>query len=91
MTRRTGRVFDASGQPVAGAVVAVASGTAPTPEIGIRTGSNGQFMVALPPGTFQLEARTSTGAVGRVEVSGGPGEEGEEIVIRLNETGQHPG
>jgi hypothetical protein len=91
MTRRTGRVLDASGQPVSGAVVAVASGTAPTPEIGIRTGSDGRFMVALPPGTFQLEARAPNGAAGRVEVSVRPGEEGEEIDIRLNETGQHPG
>jgi hypothetical protein len=96
ITRRTGRVLDASGQPVSGAVVAVASGTAPTPEIGIRTRSDGRFTVALPPGTFQLEARTPEGAVGRLEVSSEPGEEGEEgeeIVIRLGktETDQPPG
>jgi hypothetical protein len=88
MTRRAGRVLDASGQPVSGAVVAVVSGTAPTPEIGIRTGSDGRFAVALPAGTFQLEARTADGAAGRLEVSGGPG---EEIVIRLDTAGQHPG
>jgi hypothetical protein len=86
MTRRAGRVLDASGQRVPGAIVAVVSGTGPTPEIGIRTGPDGQFVVALPPGTFQLEARTPSGGVGRLEVEGGPG---EEIVIRLRDAGQH--
>lgn len=62
-------------------MVAVASGTAPTPEIGIRTGPEGRFIVALPAGTFRLQAHAS-GGTGSIDVEGGPG---EEIVIRLRE------
>jgi hypothetical protein len=79
---RIGRVLDAAGEPVEGAIVAVASGTAPTPEIGIRTGPQGRFVVALPAGTFRLQARAASG-VGGVDVEGGPG---EEIVIRLDQS-----
>jgi hypothetical protein len=80
-TRRIGRVLDANGQPVEGAIVAIVSGTAPTPEIGIRTGPQGRFMVALPAGTFQLQARADFG-VGGAEVEGGVG---DEILIRLDQ------
>ena len=76
---RAGRVLDATGQPVAGAVVAVVSGTAPTPEIGIRTGADGRFRVALPAGKFRLQAHAA-GQAGEVEVQGGAG---EEILIRV--------
>jgi hypothetical protein len=77
--RRVGKVVDADGQPVVGALVAVVSGTAPTPEIGIRSGAEGRFVVALPAGTFTLEAREGI-RTGRVEVEGGSG---EDIAIRL--------
>jgi len=73
-------VVDASGQPVRGAIVVVVSGTAPTPEVGIRTDENGRFIVALPAGTFHLQARAKTDT-GSVNVEGG--EETGEIVIRL--------
>jgi hypothetical protein len=54
--RRSGRVVRADGSPVAGALVAVTAGTAPTPEIAIRTDAEGCFSVALPDGRFTLEA-----------------------------------
>lgn len=76
---RAGRVLDASGRPVAGAVVAVVSGTAPTPEIGIRSGADGRFTVALPAGKFRLQAHAG-GQAGAVEVEG---DGGEEIVIQI--------
>jgi hypothetical protein len=56
------------GAPVAGALVAVVSGTAPTPEIGIRCDTEGRFRVALPPGRFRLTARAPDGALGSTEV-----------------------
>ena len=70
----------ADGKPVAGAIVAVAWGTAPTPEIGIVTGDDGGFMVALPPGRFRLQANAE-GKSGQaeVEVDGEP----PRIEIRL--------
>ena len=85
VARRIGRVLNAAGEPVEGAIVAVASGTAPTPEIGIRTGPQGRFFIALPVGTFRLQARAASG-VGGIDVEGGPG---EEIVIRLHESNNH--
>lgn len=57
MTRLVeGRVIDSAGQPVPGAMVMVASGTAPTPEIAQRSDGDGRFRVALPDGSFRLEA-----------------------------------
>lgn len=79
---RRGRVVDAGGKPVGGALVAVVSGTAATPEIGHRTTGEGVFQVALPEGSFRLQAVAASGATGTVEVEGG---EGGEIVIRIKE------
>jgi hypothetical protein len=73
-------VVDAGGQPVAGAAVAVAWGTAPTPEIARTTDAEGRFRVGLPPGRFRIDAAAPDGRRGRVEVDGGPG---GEIVIRV--------
>jgi hypothetical protein len=78
---RKGRVVDAAGNPVAGALVAVVWGTVATPDIGRRTNQEGAFQVGLPPGQFRIRAFTEQ-AAGEVEVEGG---EGEEIVISLLE------
>lgn len=77
---RSGRVVDAAGRPVPGALVSVVWGTAPTPEIARCTNASGAFHVGLPPGRFRLEATTASGT-GQVEVEGGPG---EEIVICMS-------
>lgn len=77
---RTGRVVDAAGRPIQGALVSVVWGTAPTPEIARRTDATGAFHVGLPPGRFRLEAATAS-EIGHVEVEGGMG---EEIVIRVS-------
>ena len=78
---RRGRVVDTSGQPVAGALVSVVWGTAPTPEIGRRTDQAGAFQVALPDGRFRLRAKVPDGRSGEVEVQGGAG---GEIEIRVD-------
>ena len=79
MARRLGRVLRADGSPASGALVAVASGDAPTPEIGIRADAEGWFHLALPEGRFVVEAHAG-GAKGRAEVDGAAD---EEIVLRL--------
>ena len=78
---RHGKVVDGDAHGVAGALVSVVWGTAPTPEIGRRTGHDGTFQVGLPPGTFRLNAVAESGFAGQVEVEGG---EGGEIVIRIH-------
>lgn len=78
---RFGRVVDSESNGVAGALVSVMWGTAPTPEIGRRTDDGGAFHVGLPKGLFRLQAVTESGSAGEVEVEGG---EGGEIVIRID-------
>ncbi len=63
-----GRVRWDDGTGVAGALVSVASGTAPTPEIAIRCDADGAFRIALPGGTFQIEASAEDGTKARVDV-----------------------
>lgn len=78
-TLRRGRVVDADGRPVAGALVAVVWGTAPTRDIGRRTNGEGAFQVGLEPGRYRIQA-TAQGASGEVEVEGG---DGGEIIIQI--------
>ena len=78
---RHGRVVDSNGQPVAGALVAVAWGTGPTPEIAIRTDETGAFRIGLPPGRYRLQAVTESSGSGQTETEGG---EGGEIVIKVD-------
>jgi hypothetical protein len=63
-----GRVRWEDGAPAPGAMVAVASGTAPTPEIAIRANAAGEFGIALPCGKFIIEAHGPEGAKGAAEV-----------------------
>ena len=71
--RREVVVIDAAGRPVSGAIVEVALGTAPTPEVGHVTDAQGQLRLTLPPGRFTLRAVTHDGSRGEVEVAGGEG------------------
>lgn len=80
-----GRVVDAAGRPVAGALVAVVWGTAPTRDIGRRTNEEGAFQVGLGPGRYRIQA-VATGGAGEAEVEGG---QGGEIVIQIRP--QKPG
>jgi hypothetical protein len=64
---RPGRVLRPDNTPVAGALVWVEAGSAPTPEIAIRSDGAGRFMIALPAGRFRLAARAPDGAMGSAE------------------------
>ena len=66
-----GRVVGANGAGAASALVFVARGTAPTPEIAIRCDKEGRFRLALPPGRFVIEAQSAEGAIGSLEIETG--------------------
>jgi hypothetical protein len=74
---------DAQRRPVSNAFVVVEEGTAPTPEIGIVTGEEGQFWLALPEGRFRVAARTEDGEFGWCELD--TSDEITEIVIQVAE------
>jgi protocatechuate 3,4-dioxygenase beta subunit len=76
-----GRVTDRHGAGVANALVYVAQGTAGTPEIAVKCDHAGHFRLALPPGHFQIEARSITGAVGSTEIEVSKGDERIAIII----------
>lgn len=67
----TGRVVRQNGRPAAGAFVWVASGTGPTPEIAVVCDEEGRFRLALPPGRFEIRARSVEGKEGRIETTAG--------------------
>lgn len=54
--------------PVAGALVTVEHGTAPTPEIALKTNADGMCRLALPPGRFTVAAFFD-GRAGRIDVA----------------------
>ena len=74
----------ADGRAAGGALVWVESGTAPTPEIGIRADWQGGFRVALPAGRFTLCATAPDGSAGAATHCL-DGEPGEPLVITLGE------
>jgi hypothetical protein len=53
---RSGRVIDAGGAPVPGALVTIVESTVPMPEIALVCDSDGRFTLRLPPGRFTLRA-----------------------------------
>ncbi|WP_105370794.1 carboxypeptidase-like regulatory domain-containing protein [Neorhizobium huautlense] len=67
----TGRVVHHNGRPAAGAFVWVATGTAPTPEIAVVSDEKGYFRLALPPGHFEIRARSEGGQEGKAEATAG--------------------
>ena len=77
----SGRVVSREGGGVAHALVAVARGTAPTPEIGIGCDADGYFGIALPPGRYVLEARAPDGRIGRVTITTGFERQELEIAV----------
>jgi hypothetical protein len=78
-----GRVTNSRGSGLGKALVYVARGTAGTPEIAVKCDDTGHFRLALPPGHFQIEARSVEGAVGSTEVD--VTNDIEEIAIVIDE------
>jgi hypothetical protein len=62
-------------------VVSVEEGTAPTPEIGIVTGPDGRFGVALAEGVFRVAAVTTDGRRGVADIRIGGDVPGDIAVI----------
>lgn len=79
-SEHTGRVVDAHGAPVAGAIIVVTQGTVPFPEIALVSDDEGRFWLRLPAEHFRLQARAGS-SIGELEVTGGA--DGEEIVIAI--------
>ena len=63
-------------------MVAVESGTAPTPEIALETDELGRFQLALPDGEFVVAAHTADGRSGRCSVVG---ESADELQIEVGD------
>lgn len=81
----TGRVVRKDGRPAVGALVWVASGTAPTPEVAVVCDAEGRFRLALPPGQFAIQARSKEGMEGRMQTT--VGAEPVHIEIELDGEG----
>ncbi len=90
-TERSGVVVNGGGRPIAGALVSVAWGTGPAPEIAVETDDQGRFRLHLPEGSYRMAAHTAAGASGECETEG---EAHEEMLIRVsageNGTGTRP-
>jgi hypothetical protein len=79
LTKRHGRVVDANGAPVPGALVVIVASTTPMPEIALVGDAEGKFVLWLPPGRFTLRAHSPEGTIGDADVEGAPSV--EEIVV----------
>lgn len=58
----SGRVVDADGAPVPGALVAIVESTVPVPEIALVCDNDGRFTLRLPPGRFTFRAHGAGGS-----------------------------
>ena len=77
-----GRVAASSGAPVAGATVAIVSGTEPYRDLAAVTSADGRFRLGgLRPGDYRVEARSS-GATGSAQATVSAGA-GADVEIRL--------
>jgi hypothetical protein len=76
-----GRVTRRDGLGVPGALVWVARGTAPSPEIAIRCDADGGFRIALLPGSYVIEASSPDGEVGEITVDTGASPLALKIVV----------
>ncbi|MEF2526816.1 MULTISPECIES: carboxypeptidase-like regulatory domain-containing protein [Streptomyces] len=69
----TGTVVDADGSPVAGAVVHLADGPGPVPDIAALTGPDGGFSFPVgAEGVYTVACRTADGRAARAAASVGP-------------------
>jgi hypothetical protein len=75
-----GTVEDQQGLPVAEALIAVESGTAPYPDMAILSDEEGNFSIHLPSGHFLLGAHSPEGGYGTVECDS---DADEHLLIRL--------
>jgi hypothetical protein len=73
-----GRVVDAAGKPVRGALVAELSGV---PEIALVTDEEGRFAVNLPAGRYRFRATAPGGETAEAEWDGNAG---VELELRLS-------
>jgi hypothetical protein len=78
-----GKVTRRDGEAVPGALVWVASGATPTPEIAIRCNEEGRFQIALPPGGYVIEAEAADGGIGTTTVETGGDPREIEIVVGI--------
>jgi hypothetical protein len=79
-----GRVVDADGRPVSGAVVHVVSAPRPVPDIAQLADDAGEFTLALGPGAHVIGARSDSAGSGEAtfEVSDDP-EASTSVVVRV--------
>jgi hypothetical protein len=82
LTKRRGRVVDASGAPVPDALIVIVASTVSMPEIALLSDNAGRFELGLPPGHFALRAHSPGGGRGEVELEGALNV--EEIVIVID-------
>ncbi|WP_176730434.1 hypothetical protein [Devosia insulae] len=61
---------DVGCQPVAGAIVQIARGSAPIPEVGRVTDTEGRLWLHLPHGSFMLQAETAGDETGQAQADG---------------------
>jgi Carboxypeptidase regulatory-like domain len=74
-------VVDKAKRPVAGALVAIESGSRPFPEIALVTDAAGHVTFHLPDGQFQVKASADSGATGRASASVAGGKSGSVQII----------
>lgn len=80
----TGRVTDAGGRPVEGAMVAIASSDRPHRDMAARSGPDGSFRLSgLEPGSYVIEAHHA-GISARADAALADGDAGDPAVeLRL--------
>ena len=84
--RRTIRVVDGEGAPLADAFVAIETSSVPFPEISLITDEDGTISILLPVGEYRIGARSTGGGYGVIE-AGVTGEDDRELVIKVTSSG----
>jgi hypothetical protein len=81
--RHKGRVVDADGRVVGGALVTVVSASTPVPEIALVTEQDGSFSLGLPAGRFRLRANTVDARSGEAEIDSAAEASDDETIIHV--------